>query len=123
MRLIATLEPTIGDNPNSSASDSVTLPMPNIGVAHDSNQTQGKYEKALVDCHKAEKVFVGVYGHEHPLQHTNAKTHAHTHPHAKTHAHTHKSKGSEGKARCRPVGPRPCDLSFNFRSWSATVAA
>jgi hypothetical protein len=29
-------------------------------------QTQGKYEEALVEYHKAEKVFVGVYGHEHP---------------------------------------------------------
>jgi hypothetical protein len=36
MRLIATLAPTIGDNPNSSSSDSSTVPMPNIGVAHDS---------------------------------------------------------------------------------------
>jgi hypothetical protein len=36
MRLIATLAPTIGANPNSSASDSSTLPMPNIVGAQDS---------------------------------------------------------------------------------------
>ncbi len=36
MRLIATLAPTIGANPNSSLSGSSTLPMPNVVVAHDS---------------------------------------------------------------------------------------
>jgi hypothetical protein len=36
MGLLASFAPTIGANPNSSASDSSTLPMPNIVGAHDS---------------------------------------------------------------------------------------
>ena len=72
--------------------------------------------------------------HTYSLSHTE-KQHTHTH----TPATTHTQRGQvdtrteastkaalnqrDEKGRCRPVGPRPSALSFNFSSWSESVAA